>query len=95
MDTPIPRLEFARRIGRPVRTLDRWARRGCFGVVLPVVLVGDRTYYTLEAFKTWQAEVNAKRATARARDFRPVNARAEKRRLAEVDARLERRGMKV
>jgi phage terminase Nu1 subunit (DNA packaging protein) len=86
----IPRLEFARRLGKGVRTLDKWASRGIFGVFLVSYQRGDRTYYRLADYQAWQRAVDRRRAAVRAR---AAPAKRDQARERDVAERLARHGL--
>ena len=89
----IPRKRFAAELGVPVRTLDRWARAGCYGVRLPQSLRGGRVFYRRDDYEAWQRDV------AKAREPKGrvpvVSPREMDRELRQCRERLRARGMKV
>jgi DNA-binding transcriptional MerR regulator len=92
-DLPIPRKQFAAELGVPVRTLDRWARAGCYGVRLAQSLRGGRVFYCRADYEAWQRQVAKARAP---KERLPVpSPREMDRRNREWRERLRARGMNV
>lgn len=87
----IPRKRFAELLGVHVRTLDAWAREGLRGVRLVPLRRGGRVRYTMDSYRRWQAEVDARSQPPDGRS--ETRARKEARRQArEV---LRARGIRV
>lgn len=60
----VDRLKFSRMIGRNPRTVDRWARVGVEGILLPVHYDGGRIYLDWDEYREWQRKVKQKRTGA-------------------------------